>query len=203
MNNGIGYILFLGLMVGLLYFITEYNYLGKHATVTKEAMEPDELLDNTKFFVEDHAYKRGLGQLEEAIRAMRKIEDELDEESKEILENSIADLQVVYNEILTDSLVMDDLNNSFSKALNALTLAELRISEFFLDSHHSRQATIALKYGMYHLTNALKYTNGAKKDYEIHIYQEIDSLLAHDELSYHEKKEKIEFMIKELGELVE
>lgn len=203
MNRGFAYVIFLALLIGGLYYVSHFIYQGKHATVTKEAVKPDQLLDNTKVYAEEHAYVRSLGQLEEAIKAMRKIEDELDEDSKQILENSIADLEVVYREIEADSLVEEDMNRSFSKALNALTLAELRISEFFLDSHHSRQATIALKYGMFHLTNALKYTQGLKKEYEIHIYKEIDSLLAHDELSYQEKRDKIEFMIQELNELVE
>lgn len=203
MNNGPYYLLVILFLMGALYYVNDGIYQGKHATITKEAVEPDELLDNTTFYIEQHAYDRSLGQLEEAIAAMRKIEEELDEESKTILENSIKDLEVVYEEILTDSVVLEDLNYSFSKALNALTMAELRISEFFLDTNHSRQATIALKYGMFHLKNALKYTKGIKQDYEIHIYREIDSLLAHNELTQAQKRAKIEAMIQELDELVE
>jgi hypothetical protein len=103
-------------------------------------------------------------------------------------------------ELLGDSLSLEDLNISYSEALNALTEIELKVTKALIETDHGTEAMVALRYGMMHLKNTLKYTQGAKKDYEIHIYEEIDSLLESD-VPHDEMLAKLNFIIAELDSL--
>ncbi|MEM9325921.1 MAG: hypothetical protein AAGA85_09700, partial [Bacteroidota bacterium] len=133
----------------------------------------------------------------------RNIETDLDDESKAIIEVSIADLEKVRREMEMDSLVTEDLNRAFSNALSTLTMAELKVSEVLIKEHHSKDAIVAMKYGMFHIKNALKYAEGEKKEYEKHIYEELDSLLESRTMSEEEVIARLEKMIHELDVLVE
>ena len=203
MAKGGVYFLVIVVVFGGLYLYTKWREETQLALLTEEAVKPDLLLDYTKLYLKEDAYDRSLSQLDYAIAAIRNIEADLDDESNRILEVSIKDLEKVKMEMEMDSLVTQDLNIAFSKALNALTLAELKISEVLIKSDHPRDAIVALKYGMYHVKNALKYSEGSKKEYEIHIYEEIDSLLDNRSLSQQEMIDRLEIMIAELDTLVE
>ena len=203
MNRGLQYFLALLILVGDVYAFTKWREHSEVALLTGEAVKPDLLLDNTKKYLKEHAYDRSLTQLDQAIAAIRNIEADLDAESTRILEVSIVELEKVRMEMEMDSLVKEDMDDAFSKALNALTLAELKISEVLIQQDHPRDALIALKYGMYHVKNALKYSEGSKKEYEIHIYEELDSLLENRHLSEQELISRLERMIAELDTLVE
>ena len=202
MPNSIRSILILIVIFGLFFGYRWYNKTYNPVTLTGDVIKPDIYLDNTKQYAKEHSYERSISQMEDAIEAIRKIEPELDEASQAMLESSIEDMMVVYEELKNDTLVMEDLNQAFSKALNALTIAELRVTEFLLENDQSSEAIIALKYGMYHLKNALRFTEGHKKEYEAHIYDEIDSLLESRDLDHDAMIERLEFMIAELDSLV-
>ena len=203
MNKGVLYLIIMIVVFGSFALYTMFIDNSKPALLTEQAVEPDLLLDNSKFYLKEHAYDRSLDQLDDAIKAIREIELDLDEESRRILEFSISELELVRKEMEMDSLVTADLNEAFSDALNALTIAELKISEILLKQDHPKDAIVALKYGMYHIKHALKYSQGEKKEYEIKIYQEIDELLENNSLSEDEMIEKLEEMIHELDILVE
>lgn len=203
MSKGAIYFVIMVVVFGAFALYSKVLDDSKPALLTEQAVEPDLLLDNSKFYLKEHAYERSLDQLDGAIKAIREIELDLDEESKRILEFSIAELELVKKEMEMDSLVTADLNEAFSDALNALTIAELKVSEILLKQNHPKDALVALKYGMYHVKHALKYSQGEKKEYEIHIYQEIDELLENNSLSEEEMIEKLEAMIHELDVLVE
>ncbi len=191
-------IIIFGGFFGYKWYKQTYNPI----VLTEEVIKPDILLDNTKQYAKEHSYDRSVSQIEDAIRAIRRIEPELDEESRKLLESSIDDMLIVYAELRNDTLIMEDLNAAFSKALNALTIAELRVTEFLLESDNSDKAIIALKYGMYHIKNALRFSEGRKKEYEAHIYDEIDSLLESRDLDHDEMIARLEIMIAELDSLI-
>ncbi|MCR9250827.1 MAG: hypothetical protein NXI20_10395 [bacterium] len=200
--KGVFYFLFLA-VVFLGIFITSTIFHKNEDLVTSEAaLKPDLLLSNSKYYVQEHAYDRSLHHLDLAIQAMRKIEEQLDDEGVSILEGSIDKLMVIHKEIEDDSLSLSDMDYAFSRALDALTFAELKVSELLLETDHDEQAIVALKYGMLHLKNALRFSSGHKKDYEIHIYDEIDSLLASKSLTHDEIKVRLEHLISELDELI-
>ena len=203
MQKGVYYLIMLCVIFGGMALIFKWREGHGNALLNEQALKPDLLLDNTKFYLKEHAYERSLSQLEDAIEAMHKIEADLDDESREIIDTSILELERVKEEMLMDSLVTKDLNRAFSNALSALTLAELRVSEVLIKEHHSMDAIVAMKYGMLHIKNALKYAEGEKRDYEIHIYEELDSLLETRTLTEDQVIEKLEEMIAELDQLVD
>lgn len=203
MKKGVVYLIILVVVFGGFMLITRVIDDSKPALLSAKAVRPDLLLDNSKYYLKEHAYDRSLSHLDDAIKSIREIEADLDDESKRILELSISELELVRREMEMDSLVTEDLNKAFLDALNALTIAELKISEVLIQHDHPKDAIVALKYGMYHVKHALKYSKGEKKEYEIHIYQELDSLLEDDTLSEKEMIEKLEKMIHELDVLVE
>ncbi len=203
MQKGYYYVIMLIVVFGGMQLYSNWRHANESSLLTADAIKPDLLLDNTKYYLKEHAYERSISQLDEAIAAMREIEADLDQDSKDVIETSISDLVKVRTEMVMDSLVQEDLNRAFTNALSALTLAELKVSEVLIKEHHSMDAIVAMKYGMLHLKNALKYAEGEKKEYEIHIYEELDSLLESRTLSEDEVIARLEQMIFELDMLVE
>ena len=194
------YVLALLVVFGSLYGI-RFLLPEKPIPLTGEAIDPDLLLSNSRTYVKEHAYGRSIENLDLAIDAIRNIEGDLDEESTRLLEEAVADLELIKQELLGDSLSIDDLNISYSEALNALTEIEVKVTKALIESDQGTKAMVALRYGMMHLKNTLKYTQGAKKDYEIHIYEEIDSLLDNKDVSHDEMLEKLNHIIGELDSL--
>ncbi len=197
------YILLLLIFFGILYVTKIYQKKYVPVELTDAITRPDILLSNSKQYVKKHSYDRSLVQLNEAIEALRNIEIDVDSLSRAKIDESIIDLEKVVLEFENKNFRIEDMNDAFAKALNALTIAELRITETLLKEEHTVDARIALKYGMYHLKNAIKYTEGKKKIYEGHIYDEIDSLLHSGSMDKEEMINKIEFMIAELDQLIE
>ena len=170
MGNAPKYLITLLVVFGALYSIRFFK-ADKPIPLTGQAVDPDLLLSNSRTYVKEHAYGRSLENLDLAIASIRNIEGDLDEESTELLEEAVADLELIKLELQGDSLSMEDLNISYSEALNALTEIEVKVTRALMETDHGTEAMVALKYGMMHLKNTLKYTQGAKKDYEIHIYE--------------------------------
>jgi hypothetical protein len=185
------------LLMGGIYLFSYLNTESKIAPLSSKAIIPDLLLNNTSVYYQEHAINRSM------VKAIKNIAIDLDPESKRILDLSIIDLIEVRKEIANDSVDSEHFDDAFSKVLNALTLAELRVSEALLETNHGKEARVALKYGMYHLSNTLKFTTGKKKDYEIHLYNELDSLLENGKLSHDEMIVRLEKMISELDSLIE
>ena len=150
MGNAGKYIITLLLVFGGLYAIKMVK--SKNIIpLTYEAVDPDLLLNNSRNYYKEHAYGRSVSNLTQAIQSIRDIEADIDEEGKKLLEEVIGDLEIVKDELEGDSLSLDDLNISYSEALNALTEAELKVTRALLESDHDGEAIVALKYGMMHL----------------------------------------------------
>ncbi len=201
MSTSLKYLLALFIVVAGLFGLSKLGGDGP-APLTRDATDPDLFLGNSRAYVKEDAYDRSLVHLDKAIQSIRDIEKDLDAETGKMLEESIADLEVIRSELIGDSLNLEDLNITYSEALNALTEAELIVSRNLLEHENSEDAKVALKYGMLHLKNTLKFTQGAKKNYEIHIYEEIDSLLADPNIGHDEMVAKLDHMIMELDSLL-
>ncbi|MEQ9305361.1 MAG: hypothetical protein RJQ14_15735 [Marinoscillum sp.] len=194
----IGYFAFSAFCIFLLYGVSLFNDHGEPVTLTNDIIEPDILLSNSKQYFEEHAYMRSLEHLKSAIDAIEVIEESIDEESREKVDKSVQQLKVIYEEMSHDSFDISQLNEASVKALNALTYAELKVSEHFVESHMTEKAKVALHYGMLHVKNALKFSEGSKKEYELEIYHELDSLIQSGKLTNKEVLVKIENMITDL-----
>jgi hypothetical protein len=201
MPKGVTYFLTLVALFGALYVISLFKE-DKPAPLSDKAISPDMLLGNSRMYIKERNHKRGLVHLAMAIDAIRKIEADLDDDSKQLLEDAIFDLEKVYHEIEVDSLSIKDLNISYSEALNALTLAELKVSEALIDHGDDHDALVALQYGIVHLKNALKYTEGEKLEREIQIIQEIEDLIANKDMTREQKIEEMQRIEAELDSLL-
>ena len=197
-NKGIIYVIVVVVLVaGMITIPKIYN--------TLDPLKPDFYLDNSKvYLLREYDYERSHAQLAKAIESMRELEKELDEQGKFIIETSIKDLYKISREIESKELSKADLNAAYAKALDALTYAEIKISEHLLEENSSKDAIIALKYGMVHLRNALKYSDSEElKNFEMHIYEELDSLIDNKSLSHDEMKKKLDHLLDELDYIVE
>ncbi|MFY0606638.1 MAG: hypothetical protein JXR10_07980 [Cyclobacteriaceae bacterium] len=199
----IGYFLFLFLVIGTMQLVKVVTHSISPSTLSEAAVQPDLLLSNSKQYFKEHAKSRGLFQLEKAIDAIIEIEQDLDDESREKVEEAVSNLRELVEEMKHHNFDIDDLNSAFDRTLNALTYAELKVTEHFLETHQSTKAMLALKYGMVHIKNSLMYSTGKKKEYEINIYDEMDSLLESGQLDNKEIIQKLELMIEDLDNLEE
>lgn len=179
------------------------NKLTPSHELTDGASEAELLISNSRLYAKEHAYSRSLHQLDLAIETIVEIEQNLDKESRENIDKAVSELRKVYTEIEDHKLVNTDMNNAFTKTMNALTYAELKITEHFIETEDFHAARAALKAGMIHMENALKFADKGHKSYELQIYTEIDSLLQHSLLSKVEIVAELEKMLEELNTLVE
>ncbi len=194
------YILTLLVVFGGFYALKMYKS-GKIIPLTEEAIDPDLHFGNSRTYFKEKDFGRGIDHLIRAIKDIHNIERDLDSASNVLLEESIVDLEVVLRELEHDSLVVEDLNISYSEALNALTEAEVKVTKALLESDHRHDAMVALKFGMTHLKNTLKYTEGAKKAKEIEIYTELDEVLENEDMSDEEIMKRLDHIIAELDSL--
>lgn len=195
---------------GVLYLLIVVILVAVMITIPKffksaDPLKTDFYLDNSKvYLLREYDYERSHAQLTKAIESMRELEKELDEESKFIIETSIKDLDKVSLEIENKELSKADLNAAYAKALDALTYAEIKVSEHLLEENASKDAIIALKYGMVHLKNALKYSDSEElKNFEMHIYEELDSIIENSTLDHDQMKKKLDHLLEELDYIVE
>ena len=198
---------YLGMLVFLLSILvvaglfTEPN--PDHPSLNETSAEPDLYLSNVRHYAKEDLAGRSLYHLNKAIESMRKIETDIDINSQQKVDEAIVHLEMIYDEIATDSLVSSDLNKAFEFALNALTLAELRVSERYAESNNPDQAKIALKYAQMHLKSASQYSELPNINLERHIYYEIDSLILSEAMAPVLIAEKIDHFISEMDSLVQ
>ncbi|VXD13353.1 hypothetical protein [Marinoscillum sp. 108] len=173
-----------------------------HPSLNETSAEPDLYLSNVRHYAKEQLAERSLHHLDKAIESIKKIETDIDVNSKQKVDEAIVHLEMIYEEIVRDSLVSEDLNKAFEFALNALTLAELRISERYAESNNPVQAMVALKYAQMHLKSASQYSDLPNMNLERHIYYEIDSLILSEAMAPVLIAEKIDYFISEMDTLV-
>ncbi len=203
MPTSIRSVLFLLFLFGLLFAYSWYDRSHNSIMLREEVVRPDVYMGNSKVYFKEHSQDRSIAQLELAIESIEHIMHELEEANQIEVGQSIAEMERVLDEMRSESLEMEELNRVFFKALNVLTKAELKVSETLLQSDKSTNAKIALKYAMYHLKNALEFSKGTKKEYEAHIYDEIDSLLEVRHLDDNYMLQRLEEMIAEIDAIMD
>ncbi len=197
--KGFLYIVFIGFVLGVFFLI---SYLIPSDPLLDSAREADRLMNNSRLYAKEHAYRRSLSHLDMAVRAIKEIEQKLDKEDHEIIEVALKDLKKVSNEIKMRKPVDSDMHHAFAKALNALTYAELKVTEHFVETDQYHEAKVAMKYGMIHIQNALKFVGSEDKEYEMHIYNEMDSLMKDESKDKKAILQELERMESELNDFV-
>lgn len=197
----LGYFTFLALVIGTMYAISVFTHNNTPSTLSRAAIEPDLLLSTSRTYFMEHAKSRSVTQLRRAIASIIDIEQDLDQDSRAKVNEAVKKLRGIVKDMSQNDFDVDQLNDASIRALNALSYAELKVMEHYVDSHELDKAQLALKYGMMHIKNAMVYSSGKKKEYEIHIYDEMDSLMENGELSNKEIIQKLESMIEDLDNL--
>lgn len=194
------YFLFIILVLGSFELI---RILVPSNKVTEASAEADLFISNSRLYAKEHAYGRSLSHLEMAIKSINDIEHELDPDARKTVDKAINELNVIYEEIKEHKLNNTDMNHAFTKTMNALTYAELKITENLIESDDYHKAMVALKSGMIHIENALKFADKGHLAYELTIYSQLDSLINHDDLSKKEIVAELDKMLSELNDLIE
>lgn len=192
------YLLLIAALFVLLYLGGLVFDGHKPAIISDEVTNPDLYLSNTKSYYQEHAVDRSIMQLEKAIEAIEEIEQDIDDDSKRIIDTALGDIRRVKAKMQEGDIDVETLNKVSIEALNALTYAEIKVTEHFVESHEQEEARIALKYGLIHMKNALNFSKGKTREYEIQIYNDIDSLLDNEELKNEEIITRLEQMLRDI-----
>lgn len=192
---------FLGLLLLILYLSGFYFSHTKPVSIREEIVDPDMLLTNTKRYFQHDARDRSIYHLELAIEEIEKIEQEIEPADRMKIDTALMRLREVHDHISSPDFDIKELNDASMRALNALTFAELKVTEHFVDSHQLDKARVALSYGQLHVKNALVFSEGLKRDYEVDIYTEMDSLIESETFSDKEILHQLESMIDDLDKL--
>lgn len=152
--------------------------------------------------MKENAYERSVFHIENAKAALRELENDIDLGSAEEIERAIKELELIEAELLNDSLVTEDMYAAFSRTLETISLAELRISEKYAESNKPDISMVALKYAKLHLKNALNYADLPERKHGIQVYEEMDSLINSPKTSAGDLIGRLDHLIKELDVLI-
>lgn len=141
----IGTLLFL---ISTFYIIRMFDssYKSKHPTLNEDTVTPGIHLDNVRHYTKQVDYNRSLYHLDQAIQSIKYLETDVDLNTSQIVDEAIDKLVLIYQEIKEDTLIKDDMNQTFEFALTSLSLAELRVSERYAESNNLELSRVALKY---------------------------------------------------------
>ena len=154
-------------------------------------------------------HHRSIVHLEEIIKSVKTYEEYPNRTTLGILENAIAQLQDIDDEIIGDSLKHEDIYQTFKYTLNALAKAEINISESAFKTNQIELAQLSLKQAQLHIKNAflldysLKYNEGKYFDIEVEVFQELDSLIENEAVSLSELDKRLAEISSELDMLLE
>ncbi|MDH5608991.1 MAG: hypothetical protein OEY56_05890 [Cyclobacteriaceae bacterium] len=149
----------------------------EHPTISDYATRPDQFLENAYRDLKKHYFKTVLHDIDKAIESMRLIEMDLDKISEDALELAIKDLENIEMEIEKNIIDQEHINHAFTKAMNSLAYAQLRVSETLVEKGEEEHAKQALQFAIEHLQNATKFSDLYELEIEKHIYNSIDSLI--------------------------
>ena len=195
------FLVFIALTMAILYFVGHLFEIDS-PTLNDHAVDPDIHLENTKRYANDQSFNRSLYHLDKAIKAIRILEDDADDYSREILEKTIDELLNLKVELETKTLSTEDMNAAIYNALNALAMLELRISESYAETNKLKKAKIAMKYSLLHLEHSTYYSKGTLREKEVEVYNAIDSMLTSESLNSNDVSLKLSELITEMDSLL-
>ena len=109
-------------LISILFVVGLFTQTNPdHPSLNETSAEPDLYLSNVRHYAKEQLAERSLYHLDKAIESIKKIETDIDINSKQKVDEAIVHLEMIYEEIARDSLVSEDLNKAFEFALNALT----------------------------------------------------------------------------------
>lgn len=190
----------------LLYFWNQDRKSEiQHPTINNAAAKPDDFLIEAKNYEEMARHDKSAYSIEQAIQAIWKLENDVNDESFERLEQTITKLEIVHRKILRDSIPSEELLKSFEYALGNLAHAELEVAEQYFKSNQTEKTKSALRYAQLHIKNALllHHTDDSAKQTELHLLKEMDSLFSLKNLSDPANTASLDKILKEVDQLIE
>lgn len=192
------------LIFALLIFSVFYVFqLGGEAG--KEQIEIDmsketlyNLLESAKEDIDKQYLSVSEEHLEMAIAYLQNIEKSLDNESNSVIDEAIAGLQLVEQDIRSKIIYEDDLNVAFAKAMSALAFAHLVVCENELSQGELDDALRSLKSAINHLEHSMKYSSGELLETEEELVKELADLSNSGEITVetvHKDVEKVKSII--------
>ncbi|PIB36377.1 hypothetical protein BFP72_13715 [Reichenbachiella sp. 5M10] len=197
---------FAALIFLLLSFAVLYLYDKNHKTdlTIEQAMEPVRHLTNARQAILSKMFDKSLNELDEAILDMRRIEQNADSTATSYIEQAIEDLALVESEIRNDTILLDDLNHAFFKALNSIAYANLIISEKNLDKGEKYKAIRFMNATFNEMVSSLKFaTDERDKAREKEVIEEIKVILAKIQLSDTQYQFDYDSLNRDVEELIE
>ena len=144
----------------------------------------------------------------EIIKSLEKYEEFPNLSQVDILDDAIARLKVIDQEVLGDSLNHEDIQSAFLYTLNALAKAELRISKVAYRTRHDNLFNLAMKQAQLHIKSALlmdftSQIHGERfHSIDAIAFEELDSLMKSDGVSLAVVDEQILHISNELDSLL-
>ncbi|MEQ6122552.1 hypothetical protein [Reichenbachiella sp. MALMAid0571] len=173
-------------LIGIIYYFNQNVINNKLEDWFATA--PDKHLNIAKKAANNHAINECLKEIDIAIMEMEDIEVFSDNVSRDLIEKSIEDLQLLENHIQNHELNVDELNLVFAKGINSLAYTYLKISEDELRHDHEIKAVHSLKIVIDHLYNSMSFMKKKNIDDEKvlikHIYSVIDSIQQTDNFDF-------------------
>ena len=194
-------VVILAVLFSILFLINHYIKSSEPVTLISDSTKPDIFLLNSKLYLVENSPDRGYSNLQNAINLIETMRSEYDEESQVHIDLAMEGLREISSDLENKKVYMHDLNEAYVLALNALTYAQIREAEIYVQKGEMGKAKEALKYAMAHIQNALKFSEGSKKEYEIQIYSEMNSIIEDESLTKEEIFRLLENMLDELEDL--
>lgn len=194
---------------GILYFWNrEEKEAELHPTIHSSAGDPDDYLMEAIDYEDMKRHDKSAYSIEQAIQAIWKLEKDVDDKSFDHLEEAIEKLEVVHRRLIRDSIPSTELLKAFEFALGNLAFAELEVAEKYSESNQLSEGRAALRYAQLHIKNALILhspdipEDSALLASEVHLLDEMDSLLSQEDLSHEEYTLALDKMLKEVDEII-
>ena len=173
-------------LIGIIYYFNQNVINNKLEDWF--AIAPDKHLDKAKIAANNNAIDDCLKEINIAIMEMQDIEVFSDSTSRNLIDKSIEDLQVLESHLVNHELNVNELNLVFAKGINSLAYTYLKISEDELRHDHEIKAVHSLKIVIDHLYNSMSFMKKKNIDDEKvlikHIYSVIDSIQQTDNFDF-------------------
>ncbi|MCV9386573.1 hypothetical protein [Reichenbachiella ulvae] len=193
----------------ILYFWNkEEKKAEQHPTIHDSAAKPDDYLMEAIDYEDMHRHDKSAYSIEQAIQAIWKLEKDVDDASFDHLEEAIEKLEEVHRKLIRDSIPSTELLKAFEFALGNLAFAELEVAEKYSESNQLKEGRSALRYAQLHIKNALILhspdipEDSALLASEVHLLDEMDSLLSQEDMSHEAYTQALDKMLKEVDQII-
>ena len=201
MLKPLAYIAFVVFLIDVLLAYGMYDKWANPLILTQTAIKPDFLLTNTRLYLDEENHERSLLSLEDGIAVIRQLQRHAHPQSQELIDQALTELEGIYLSLYHKEPEHELLNEACINMLLALTHTQVKAAVYFLDQGEIQKVRKSLRFGMFHVKNALSFSRGLKKSYEISIYTEMDEVVKNHHLTGEQVREKLSYVLARIEKL--